>query len=172
MRAQQPLALILSRWRHTTDFVRLAQHHLLGSGCWGFLVLSSLWFWKPDQCPSKKVLFCHLLTMGLVSLSLIQWVHGAATMCSESAKQIPLLAGSTAWFCSAPIIWENMRRQKQVGKIIASSRGHHESHTPSVIPQTPNLLVQAEVCVEPKVQLSKPVRRLIPPPALIGVQKS
>lgn len=59
-----------------------------------------------------------------------------------------------------------------MGKIIASSHGHYESHTPSVIPQTPNLPFQAEVCVEPKVQLSKPVRRLIPPPALIGVQKS
>lgn len=58
------------------------------------------------------------------------------------------------------------------GKIIATSCGPYESHTPSVIPQTPNLPFQAEACVEPKVQLSKPVRRLIPPPALIGVQKS
>lgn len=67
---------------------------------------------------------------------------------------------------------EDARRQKQVRKIIASSRGHCESHTPSVISQTPNLPFQAEVCVESKVQLSKPAQRLIPPPALIGVQKS
>lgn len=67
---------------------------------------------------------------------------------------------------------EDARRQKQVREIIASRRGHCESHTPSVIRQTPNLPFQAEVCVEPKVQLSKPARRLIPPPALIGVQKS
>lgn len=45
-----------------------------------------------------------------------------------------------------------------MGKIIATSRGHYESHTPSVIPQTPNLPFQAEACVEPKVQLSKPVQ--------------
>lgn len=38
VRAQQPLALILSRWRHTTHFVRLAQHHLLGSGSWSCLL--------------------------------------------------------------------------------------------------------------------------------------
>lgn len=67
---------------------------------------------------------------------------------------------------------EDVRRQKQVGKIIASSHGHYESHTPLVIPQTPNLPFQAKVCVQPKVQLSKPVQRLIPPPVLMGVQKS
>ena len=121
---------------------------------------------------------CDSLAMGLVSMGLIQRVRGATTVCAGKAKltpSVPRLAGSAAWVCSAPAhssMWEYVRRQKQVGKIIASSRGHYESHTPSVIPQTPNLPFQAEVCVEPKVQLSKPVRRLIPPPALIGVQKS
>lgn len=38
VRAQPPLALILSRWGHTTHFDRLAQHHLLGSSCWVFLL--------------------------------------------------------------------------------------------------------------------------------------
>lgn len=38
VRAQLPLALILSRWGHTAHFDRLAQHHLLGSGCWVFLL--------------------------------------------------------------------------------------------------------------------------------------
>lgn len=141
-------------------------------------VFFSLCFWKPDRCPSKKVLSCHSLAMGLVSRGLIQQDPGATTTCAGKAKQAssaPSLAGSTAQVCSAPAdssMWEYMRRQKQVGKIIASSHGHYESHTPLVIPQTPNLPFQAEVCVEPKVQLSKPVRRLIPPPALIGVQKS
>ena len=159
-------------------------HTLLGSPgttFWDQVVgvfFSSLCFWKPDRCPSEKALSCHSLAMGLVSMGLIQRVRGGTATCAGKAKQTPsapCLAGSTAQVCSAPAdssMWEYMRRQKQVGKIIASSPGHYESHTPSVIPQTPNLPFQAEVCVEPKVQLSKPVRRLIPPPALTGVQKS
>lgn len=81
MRAQQPLALILSRWRHTTHFVRLTQHHLSGSGCWGFL----LCFWKPGQGPSEKELSCHSLIVGLVSMCLTQQIRGATAMCSGKA---------------------------------------------------------------------------------------
>ena len=159
-------------------------HTLLGSPrttFWDQVVgvfFSSLCFWKPDRCPAEKALSCLSLAMGLVSMGVIPLVRGATTTCAGKAEQTPCapcLAGSIARVCSAPTdssVWEYRRRQKQVGKITASSRGHDESHTPSVIPQTPHLPFQTEVCVEPKVQLSKPVRRLIPPPALIGVRQS
>lgn len=128
------------------------------------VVFSSLCFWKPDQCPSEEALSCHTLAPQLVTMSLIQRDHGATATCTGRVNQTPgapCLAGSTAQVCSAHAdssMSEDVRRQKQVGKIIASSPGHYESPTPSVIPQAPNLPFQAEVCVEPKVQLSNQCR--------------
>lgn len=115
------------------------------------------------------------LQLGWCLWALNPAVHEAAAACARKAKQTPSaaqasLAEQGLLTPTDSSMREDVRRQKQVEKIIASSRGHYESPTPLVIPQTPNLPFQAEVCVQPA--LSKPAQRLIPPPVLMGVQKS